>query len=250
MSVGRSPLELGRTRLLDADPDLAARLPPAEAALAAARSTVTTFALGRAGSSPYEGFTFGEDQDLCLVVLSGVLVRRIDLDGHGTIELLGQGDVLRPCVTGGEETVTAGASWRVLDPVWLAILDLEFWARLSPWPRISIALLDRVVQRSRALHIQLAIVQVQQLPRRLLLLLWQLADRFGWVGSQGVVRLPLRLTHTVLAELASARRPSISSALKQLTSDGSVVRRADGTLELHGGPPPPASHGRGHLLEA
>lgn len=106
------------------------------------------------------------------------------------------------------------------------------------------------MRRSRALHIRLGLVQVQQLPRRLLLLLWQLADRYGWVGSRGVVRLPLRLTHTVLAELASARRPSISSALKQLTDEGSVVRRADGTLELHGGPPPPASMGRGQLLEA
>lgn len=124
-------MELGQTRLLDADPDLAARLPPAEAALATARSTVTTFALDRDGWSPHESFTFGENEELCLFVLSGVLVRRIDLDGRGTIELLGQGDVLRPCVSGGEETVTAEPSWRVLDPVWLAVLDLEFWTRLS-----------------------------------------------------------------------------------------------------------------------
>lgn len=172
--------------MLDADPDLAARLPPADAAVAATRSAVATFALGRGGWSPYDSLASGDDEDLCLLVLSGVLVRRIDLDGRGTIELLGQGDVLRPCVGGGEETVTAEASWRVLDPVWLAVLDLEFWVRLSAWPTISIALLDRVVQRSRAMHLRLGIVQVQQLPRRLLLLLWQLADRYGWVGSRGL----------------------------------------------------------------
>lgn len=41
----------------------------------------------------------------------------------------------------------------------------------------------------------------------------------------------------MLGELISARRPSVSSALKSLTEDGSVVRRPDGTFELHGGPP-------------
>ncbi len=47
------------------------------------------------------------------------------------------------------------------------------------------------------------------------MLLWHLADRWGRVRSEGVV-LPLRLTHSVLADLVAARRPTVTTSLSEL----------------------------------
>ena len=57
------------------------------------------------------------------------------------------------------------------------------------------------------------------------MLLWHLAARWGRVRSDGTV-LRLRLTHTVLADLVAARRPTVTTALSELTRRGLV--RTDG----------------------
>jgi hypothetical protein len=49
--------------------------------------------------------------------------------------------------------------------------------------------------------------------------------------------LPVHLTHTLLASLISARRPTVTRALSALTDQGRMSRRADGVLVLHGEPP-------------
>jgi CRP-like cAMP-binding protein len=53
------------------------------------------------------------------------------------------------------------------------------------------------------------------------MLLWHLAARWGRVRSDGTV-LRLRLTHTVLANLVAARRPTVTTALSELTRRGLV----------------------------
>ena len=73
------------------------------------------------------------------------------------------------------------------------------------------------------------------LNRRLLLLLWHLADRWGRVTPDGV-RIPLRLTHTLLADLVASRRPSVTTALALLEHEGHLVRD-DNTIILVGEPP-------------
>ena len=55
------------------------------------------------------------------------------------------------------------------------------------------------------------------------------------MGAYGV-HLRLSLTHEVLAELAAARRPSVSTALGRLTRDRQIERR-QGLWVLHGQPP-------------
>jgi len=116
------------------------------------------------------------------------------------------------------------------------VLDEALWTRLSAWPQIFVALMDRILQRSRSASLRLAIVQLPQLSSRLSLLLWHLADRYGHVEAQDTVHLPLRLSHSVLAELVSAQRPSVSSALKRLDQDGTVVQYPDRTFLLRGRP--------------
>jgi CRP/FNR family transcriptional regulator, cyclic AMP receptor protein len=71
--------------------------------------------------------------------------------------------------------------------------------------------------------------------RRLEMLLWHLAARWGKVTAEGV-RLPLRLSHSVLAELTAARRPTVSAALSDMARRG-VVLQVDGGWSLVGSPP-------------
>jgi CRP-like cAMP-binding protein len=72
--------------------------------------------------------------------------------------------------------------------------------------------------------------------RRVLLLLWLLADRWGRVTPRGVT-LPLRLTHSTIAHLVCMGRPTVSATLGRLTREGEVRRRPDGTWLLTGSPP-------------
>jgi CRP-like cAMP-binding protein len=89
--------------------------------------------------------------------------------------------------------------------------------------------------RSRQLAVNMAIVHQARVDVRLHLLFWQLAGRWGRVRSDGVV-VPLRLTHTVLADLVAARRPTVTSALSDLSRRGLVRAISDGWLLS--GPPP------------
>src|SRR3712207_9115882 len=51
------------------------------------------------------------------------------------------------------------------------------------------------------------------------------------------VSLPLRLSHSTLAELVCAQRPSVSNALHELKSRNVLSRLPCGGWQLHGGPP-------------
>ena len=67
------------------------------------------------------------------------------------------------------------------------------------------------------------------------MLLWDLAERWGRVRA-GAVVLPLRLTHSLLAELVAARRPTVTTALAGLAHSG-LVRTTRGGWVLFGQPP-------------
>jgi CRP-like cAMP-binding protein len=171
-----------------------------------------------------------------LLVLSGVLVRRVGITDHIGAELLGPGDLLRPLEHDGEQaTLPFDATWRALEVLRLAVLDRRWSVRMSRFPDVGIALTARAMLRSRRLANTLVIASHPRLDQRLLLLLWELADRYGSVHADGVhLRLPV--THEVLAELAAARRPSVSTALGRLTRRALIERR-DGGWVLRGEPP-------------
>jgi CRP/FNR family transcriptional regulator, cyclic AMP receptor protein len=171
-----------------------------------------------------------------LLVLSGVLVRRVGITDHIGAELLGPGDLLRPLEHDGElATLPFEATWRALEVLRLAVLDRRWSVRMCGYPDVGIALTARAMLRSRRLANTLVIASHPRLDERLRLLLWEFADRYGTVHPDGVhLRLPL--THEVLAELAAARRPSVSTALGRLTRAGEIERR-DGLWVLRGEPP-------------
>jgi CRP/FNR family transcriptional regulator, cyclic AMP receptor protein len=171
-----------------------------------------------------------------LLVLSGVLVRRVGITDHIGAELLGPGDLLRPLEHDGEQaTLPFEATWRALEVLRLAVLDHRWSVRMCQYPDVGIAITARAMLRSRRLANTLVIASHPRLDERLRLLLWEFADRYGTVHPDGVhLRLPL--THEVLAELAAARRPSVSTALGRLTRAGDIERR-DGLWVLRGEPP-------------
>jgi CRP/FNR family cyclic AMP-dependent transcriptional regulator len=107
--------------------------------------------------------------------------------------------------------------------------------RMAPFPEVMAELTRRVLARSRRLASMLAIAQHHRLEDRLRLFFWQLADRYGRVGPDGV-RLDVSLTHDLISHLVGAHRPSVSSALARLERAGHV-RRLDRGWLLTGEPP-------------
>jgi CRP-like cAMP-binding protein len=96
------------------------------------------------------------------------------------------------------------------------------------------ALFARSARRQRGLAVRLVVNQLVRLEDRLLLALWALAERWGRVTPDGVL-VPMGLTHSALARLVGARRPSVTSALGDLARDRLLERTEDGWL-LRGDP--------------
>jgi CRP/FNR family transcriptional regulator, cyclic AMP receptor protein len=171
-----------------------------------------------------------------LLVLSGLMIRRVGIDGRTGAELLGEGDLLRPWqLELDASTLPLKTSWSVVEPTRLAVLDESFMAKAARYPELVGGLLALAIERSRNFAVQLAIIHQARVDIRLRMLLWHLASRWGRVRRDGTV-LPLRLTHVLLADLVAARRPTVTSALSRLSKLGLV--RFDGEVwVLSGGPP-------------
>jgi Crp-like helix-turn-helix domain len=54
-------------------------------------------------------------------------------------------------------------------------------------------------------------------------LFWHLAERWGRVSGNGVL-VPLALTHRILGQLVGARRPTVSTALRELANREQLIR--------------------------
>lgn len=172
-----------------------------------------------------------------ILVLSGLLIRRVGIDGRFGAELLGEGDLLRPWQWEADSaTLPLEMAWSIVEPARLAILDDEFVRRcVGSSPELASALVGRAMQRARHLAVNMAIVHQARVDVRLHMLLWHLAGRWGKVRSEGTV-LRMRLTHAVLADLVAARRPTVTTALSDLVRAGLVRSSGDEWL-LFGEPP-------------
>ena len=158
-----------------------------------------------------------------LLVLDGLLLRRVEVAGRHAAELLGPGDLLRPFQRGDDSTLDLTWTWRVVAPTKCALLDPRWTARAAAWPPLGAELAGRGLARALRLVVTMAIAQQPKLDIRLWMLFWELADRYGKVHPDGI-HLELPLTHEVLSHLAGARRPSVSGALTRLAEDGRLTR--------------------------
>lgn len=211
--------------LLDVDPELGSGLAP-EDFQAVRRALVARTEVVAPG--PWQPPVAGEDAHaLGLLVLGGLATRSIHHGARMTIELVGEEDVLRPWDDQAWAPVSVRIAWEVLQPLTIASLDRRLAVLLGRYPAVLISLQERMTRRTRALAFQNLVRALPALDQRLPLLLWQLAMRWGRVCPEGVW-LPLKLSHKTLAGLVGARRPSVSAALVQLESRGTIRRGRDG----------------------
>lgn len=223
------------SNILVDDPALAEALSGERLTSAARECVATTVRLPRGRWQPLE-VVDGFDAGIGFLVLDGLLVRRVGLARRFGAELLGEGDLLRPWQREDVGTsLPRRGAWRALEPCRLAVLDSTFALRAGRYPEVMSALFARVLRRSRILAVNIAIVHHPRVDVRLHMLFWELADRWGTVHRDGV-RVPLRLTHAVLADLIAAQRQTVSKALGELAAHRLVTWTGDAWL-LGGSPP-------------
>jgi CRP/FNR family transcriptional regulator, cyclic AMP receptor protein len=234
MSSSSGPGLFASCRVLEEDPELAEVIPRERRAEAIEACTAAEIyfpvgaGLGRPADVPADGFG--------LLILSGLIIRRAGVDGRFGAELLGDGDLLRPWQDEYDSaTLPLQTGWGVIERARLAVLDEQFVRRVAAYPELGPAMVARVMRRARHLAINMAIVHQARVDVRLHMLLWHLAGRWGRVRSEGTV-VPLRLTHALLADLVAARRPTVTSALSDLTRRG-LLRTSGDEWVLLGEPP-------------
>ncbi|HYB25130.1 MAG TPA: Crp/Fnr family transcriptional regulator [Solirubrobacteraceae bacterium] len=222
-----------RCHVLREDPELADAIPPERREQAIEECTAPELSLqpGLWGGKGSLGFRGG----IGVLVLRGLMIRRVGIDGRYGAELIGEGDLLRPTEESESPLLPLTTNWSIVLPTRVAALDIGFEQRVAKYPELTRCLVARAIQRSKNLAVNMAIVHQARVDVRLHMLLWHLAARWGRVRSDGTV-LQLRLTHAVLADLVAARRPTVTTALSELARRGLV--RTDGDTWLLPGDPP------------
>ena len=214
--------------LLDLVPDIADGLAERERSAVRRGIGVRTVAVPTGPWSPVE--SIGEEGAVGFLVTEGAIIRDVLMAGSVASDLLGPGDVA--AVGGGDDVmVPAEVRWTVSAVARVAVIDAHLLASLEAWPAVTTRLLARATRQTSTLALQRAISQLPRVDQRLLALFWHLAERWGRVGRDGIV-VRLALTHETLGRMVGARRPTVSLALKELATTGTVVRRLDGAWVL------------------
>jgi CRP-like cAMP-binding protein len=221
--------------LLDADPGLGRLLAGTRLELAQRHLTVRTHWVGT-GPWDAERLRGAGPEHVGLLLLEGIVAREVVLSDSVSCELLGEGDLVRPWQYVDEvELLHAQTRWTVLDGARFAILDRRFAALLGQFPEVNAMLVDRLNAHAQRLAVLKAIAQLNGVDRRLLALFWHLAERWGRVSQDGIA-VTLPVPHRLLAQLIGARRPTVSTALRQLGQRRELVRLSGETWLLAGDP--------------
>jgi hypothetical protein len=229
--------------IVDADPDLAELLDHDELERARREALARVQQLSR-GAWDVGAAREADIHHHGFLIVDGLLSRDVEVMGRRCVELIGPGDVMRPWSWDEEGShVRAEVGWEVLEKTRLAVLDHGLVVRIVPWPQLGLELFNRGTRRAHHLAVALAIAHHQRVEDRLLLTLWHLAERWGRVHSDGIV-LPLPLSHQRLADLVGAHRPTVTTAIGELTRADMVSRRDGGDWVLHGSPPEQLRHHR------
>jgi len=225
-----------RVRVLDVDPELGYRLDDGSRARARQEVLAELRVLEVGHWRPHED-GLETPGNLGLLIVGGVVVRRVSTTSSVAGEILGPGDLVRPWQEDvGFIGTTSEVVWQTLRPTRIAILDADTTAAACRFPGLVETILARAVERSRNLAFHMAVTHLKRVDVRVLLLLWFLADRWGRVTPEGIT-IPLTLTHQLLADLIGAQRPSVTMALSELVRSGLLTRRPDGSWLLPPEPP-------------
>lgn len=225
-------------RILEEDPDLGLGL--SEEDLAAATRALVAPVMEITGSS-WQPPAFDPLTSYGLLVLDGLIGRRLRVGRAVGTELLSCGDILRPW----EEEPLWGLSeplldWRVFQPARVAVLGRDVTTLIGRRPQLVVNFSSRLLRRVRSAAYLMAVSHQTRVEDRLMETLWYLASTWGRVTPQGT-RIPFRITHEVLSEILGAQRPSVTTAFRGLSEQGLVVREPDGTFLMRpSGKLPPA----------
>jgi CRP/FNR family transcriptional regulator, cyclic AMP receptor protein len=222
-------------RLLEVDPDLASGMSEDEVQTATKFLIARATALPRGPWDPVADSPPQQPGSLGVLVIDGLLTRRVEVPGGCSVELVGRGDVARPWDRNVEaEHGSRKTHWEILSDTEIAWLDHEFAMLVLRWPAIVAQIVQRALQRTTELAFELAISHIVGVDLRVRQLLLHIADRWGTVTNEGVV-VPVPLTNEVIGAIIGARPPSVSTALQKLTRNKMAVRRRNGTwlLDLH-----------------
>jgi CRP/FNR family transcriptional regulator, cyclic AMP receptor protein len=186
------------------------------------RRIVVVDALRLPVATPLRFDALGGDA-FALLVLEGLLCRRVRNGNRTGVELLGPGDVLRPWQDEPPALRAGDVTWLAVEPARVAVLDREFLGLVARSPEVLGELMSRLVHRCHALADRLALTRIPRLEERLLALLRQLGERWGHVERDRVT-IPLPLRHALLADLVCAQRPPVTAALNRLSACGRIER--------------------------
>ena len=230
--------------LLGLDPDLGVLLAP-ERMQAASEDLQVRVAGFDPGPWRPESMCGASPANVGLLVLNGVVSREICVHDAPSAELLGPGDIIRTWQADAPPgMLRTSVRWVALSRATLALLDRDTALALRRYPEVMAVVLDRLNARAERLAVTQAISQITGVETRVEALLWHLSERWGRIGSDGVI-VPLMLSHRMIGSLVGARRPTVSTAVAQLVQQGRIVRREDGSWVLTGPPlpaPAPARH--------
>jgi hypothetical protein len=221
--------------LLDLDPDLGDFL-GADRAAAAQRALLVSVKRLAAGPWDTSAIAVADAGHLGLLLLDGLLIREVVTEDVVSTELLGLGEVVRPWqLMADPSLLRTEVRWTVLIPARVAVLDRRLATQLAAFPEVLSLLAERMSLRTHRIAVSQAIAQLNRVDRRLLTMFWHLAERWGRVTPEGTA-VPLTLSHRMLAQLVGARRPTVSTALSELTRSGEIARLPDGSWLLTGSP--------------
>jgi CRP/FNR family cyclic AMP-dependent transcriptional regulator len=218
-----------RVRLLEQDPDLGEGLSEADMAAATRAFVVPVLAVTGPSWQP-PGLDPGNSYGL--LILDGLVGRRVRVGRAVATELLSSGDIVRPW----EEELPWGLNetqldWRVFQPTRLAVLGGDVTTLIGRRPQLVVNFSSRLLRRARSAAYLMAVSHQTRVEHRLLETLAYLAGIWGRVTPRGT-RIPFRITHEVLSEILGAQRPSVTTAFSRLVEQGLVSREPDGTFLL------------------
>ena len=221
--------------LLSLDPDLGQLLASERltAAMRELRARVVTLQLG-----PWDPAEVCHGRDDNLLIVRGVVAREVCVHDAPSAELFGPGDVIRAGrVEATQQILPTAIRWSALGDAAVAAPDRHTTRALRGYPEVMTIVLDRLNARAERLAVSQAISQITGVETRLEMLLWHLAERWGRIGTAGVI-VPVALSHRMFGSLVGARRPTVSTALARLVEERRVTRRPDGSWLLTATEPP------------
>ena len=219
--------------LLDLDPDLGQFLAPERVAAAAGELRAHVLTLGSGEWNPASICRRGAG----LLVARGIVARELCVNDSPSAELFGPGDIIRTgSIETRQELLPIRTRWTALGRAAIAVPDRRTAAALRSYPEVTAILVDRLNARAERLAVSQAISQLIGVEMRIEALLWQLAERWGRVGADGVI-VPIALSHRMIGSLIGARRPTVSTAVARLAEEQRLVRRPDDSWLLTGSKP-------------